>query len=197
MFKQTTIALSLAMVAGTGLAAQGTGTNTANTTNNSQAAAMSICNGKTLRACFNALDSNHDGVISRGEASANPALKSLYASFDTSDTLEKQAKKKHPLGGITFDQFKAGMEAASHGNIGPSVSGGHNYILMKNGTKKRVYHTPSGGTYILTANKSKRWLRKPENTMPRKANGAKPSMQNSANTSMGKSRSTPTKQGND
>jgi|GEM_PF-1944875 len=133
MFKKTAIALSLAMVAGSGMAAQ---SSTAATTS-SNGSGASVGTNTSITAEFRALDSNGDGVISRAEAAKSPALAEAYDSFDTSDTIEDEGKSSMPSG-ITMEQFEAGMQAA-HGKtgvVGSAVSGGETYTQMKDGSMK-------------------------------------------------------------
>ena len=90
--------------------------------------------GTSLKQQFSALDANGDGRISRQEASANPQMNSLYDSLDTNSTMRK--KSDQAASGISFDQYEAGMQAASHGGVvGPAVSGGETYTLMKDGSR--------------------------------------------------------------
>ncbi|MES1927122.1 EF-hand domain-containing protein [Salinisphaera sp. T31B1] len=135
MFKKTAIALSLAMVAGSGLAAQGSAmSGSASASGMDQNANVDA----SVAAQFRSLDTNGDGVISRSEASKDPALAKAYDSFDTSATMEADARQNGPVGGITLEQYEAGMQAAhsNAGVVGDSVSGGQTYIMMKDGSKR-------------------------------------------------------------
>lgn len=139
MFKKTAIALGLAMVAGTGMAAQGTmNTNTKASVGASAAGQhASTSSDAALRTRFNALDSDGDGVISRSEAADSEQLADMYDSLNTSETIEDRAKESNP-NGLTFDQFQAGMQAyeSGSGTVGPAVSGGQTYTIMRDGTRK-------------------------------------------------------------
>lgn len=139
MFKKTAVALVLAMVAGAGFAGQGSmGMNAGNSTStNAVGHSTGADTDRALGTQFRALDSNGDGAISRSEAASNPQLARMYDSLDTSATIEDRAKQSTPSG-LTFDQFKAGMQANASGSgaLGPSVSGGETYILMKDGSKR-------------------------------------------------------------
>lgn len=87
---------------------------------------------------FRQLDANGDGLLSREEAQADTTIGALYDSFDTSGTIEKQARNKRP-GGITEEQFEAGLQAtASGGTIGPAASGGETLLVYPDGTMERV-----------------------------------------------------------
>lgn len=87
---------------------------------------------------FRQLDTNGDGLLSREEAQADSAIGSLYDSFDTSGTMEKHARNTRP-GGITEEQFEAGLQTtASGGTIGPAASGGETLLVYPDGTMERV-----------------------------------------------------------
>ncbi len=137
MFKKTAIALSLAMVAGTGFAAQNGTSAGMNGSASVGAGGANASMNSSASAEFRALDTNGDGVISRTEASKSPALAKAYDSFDTSGTIEDKAKNGG-AGGITPEQFQAGMQAAhsKSGVVGDAVSGGETYTMMKDGTQK-------------------------------------------------------------
>jgi len=137
MFKKTAIALSLAMVAGTGFAAQNGASTHTNSSASVGAGGANAGMSSSASAEFRALDTNSDGMISRTEASKSPALAKAYDSFDTSGTIEDKAKNGK-TGGITPEQFEAGMQAAhsKSGAMGDSVSGGGTYIQMKDGSQK-------------------------------------------------------------
>lgn len=126
MFKRTAITLGLSLMAGAGFAA-GNAASGVNIGLNSE---------MPVNMQFNLLDSNGDGAISRAEAQASPELTALYASFDTSATIEDDARQTR-VNGITRAQFRAGLEALGEGVVGPAVSGGGTYILMEDGSKVR------------------------------------------------------------
>lgn len=139
MMKHTAIALGLAMATSVGLAAQG------NTSAQVGVNAGAGASGGTARidtdaaaqTRFDALDRNGDGLLSRAEASASDTVSRLYESLNTRDTIENEAKKARPAG-ITRAQFQAGMQArqSGSGSVGPAVSGGQTYTLMRDGTRK-------------------------------------------------------------
>ena len=90
---------------------------------------------------FAELDRNDDGLLSQSEAEADPTVGAAYESFDTTGTIEDSAQNARP-GGITVEQFEAGMQAAaSSGAIGPAVSGGETYKVYPDGTMERVKGT--------------------------------------------------------
>lgn len=126
MFRKTAIALGLSMAAGTGFAADGSaaGIN------------IGINSEMPVAAQFNVLDRNGDGAISRIEAQASPELSAVYGSFNTSETIEDEARQPG-INGITRAQFRAGLEALGEGVVGPAASGGGTYILMEDGSKVR------------------------------------------------------------
>jgi hypothetical protein len=147
MMKKTAIALGLAMVTGAGFAAQGNtstgvGVNAGVNAAGNQARVDANAAADTQ---FNALDRNGDGVLSRAEASASETVADLYESLDTSETIEADAKQGTP-NGITREQFEAGMQARSSGSgsVGPAVSGGETYTIMRDGTRK--LKTEAGNT---------------------------------------------------
>jgi len=126
MFKKTAITLSLAMVAGTGLAAQGglDANADTNATVKAGGAKIGVNTGASLKSKFNALDSDGNGAISRSEASGNARLQSMFDSVDTDENIEDDAKGAD-VEGITYKQFKAGMQAkAQSGVVGSAVSKG-------------------------------------------------------------------------
>ena len=132
MFPRTPTILALAVLATGAIAAQSeTHTNALST-----AGAETSLNDK-----FNQLDRNDDGMLTRAEAQRDPTIASVYASFDTSATLEAQAK--HPdAEGITREQFEAGMQAAASGGVvGAPVSGGETYRIYPDGTIEIVEGT--------------------------------------------------------
>ncbi|MES1929798.1 hypothetical protein SADO_11089 [Salinisphaera dokdonensis CL-ES53] len=139
MMKKTAIALGLAMVTGAGMAAQGStatgvGVDAGVNAVGNQARVNTSASANTQ---FNALDRNGDGVLSRAEASANESVSALYDSLDTSETIEDRAKEGTPHG-ITREQFEAGLQAQSSGSgsVGPAVSGGETYTIMRDGSRK-------------------------------------------------------------
>lgn len=140
MFKNTAIALGLAMVTGAAFAGTGmSATGQAGASTGGGQASMSS-NG-SLTAEFHKLDTNNDGVLSPSEAKANPRVAKLYDSMDTNASIKSDphAKKSdESSAGITLNQFKAGMHAATGGAAGPAVSGGETYTVMKNGTKRVI-----------------------------------------------------------
>lgn len=137
MFKKTAIALGLAMVAGTGMAAgNGMSMNAGASAGTTQAGATGS---SSLAAEFHKLDANGDGVLSPSEAKANAKVAKLYSSMNTGASIQTdpQAKKSdESTGGVTLNQFEAGMQAASGGSAGPAVSGGQTYTVMRNGSKQ-------------------------------------------------------------
>lgn len=140
MFKKTAIALSLAMVAGTGIAQAGTDANTDMSASASAGdTSASLSANSSLAAKFKQLDSNHDGMLSRSEAMADPKVGKLYGSLDTDSTIEKGKSDAAKSGGISQDQFTSGMQAAMKGGVvGPAVSGGGTYTEMRDGTQKKA-----------------------------------------------------------
>lgn len=133
MLKKTAIAVGLAMVAGTGMAADNSMTSDADTSAPTKTGGSSD---SSLAAEFHRLDTNNDGVLSRDEASKNNKVSKVYDSLDTGNTIEDNAKNSGK-NGITLDQFKAGMQAAKHGGtVGKAASGGETYTVMKNGDKR-------------------------------------------------------------
>ena len=90
---------------------------------------------------FAELDENGDGLLSQTEAESDPTVGATYESFDTTGTIEDSAQNARP-GGITVEQFEAGMQAAaSSGALGPPVSGGETYKVYPDGTMERVKGT--------------------------------------------------------
>lgn len=130
MMNKTAIALGLAMASGMGMAQIQTTGSAANPQSRGNAQAG-------LNAEFDTLDRNGDGVLSRSEASANETVAKLYDSLDTSETIEDRVRETS-VNGITRAQFQAGMQAlhSGSGTVGPAVSGGETYILMRDGTRK-------------------------------------------------------------
>ncbi len=97
-----------------------------------------------LAAQFKQLDSNSDGLLSENEARASSRVSELYESLDTSGTIEADARNNQP-GGITYDQFEAGMTAADKsGSVGPAASGGETFKVYPDGTSERVEGTGVG-----------------------------------------------------
>lgn len=123
MFRKTAMIFGLALVTGAGFAAD----------NPTAGMNIGINSDVPVNMQFDMLDRNGDGVISRIEAQASPELSALYDSFNTKETIEEEARKAS-VNGITRAQFSAGLEALGEGAIGPAVSGGGIYILMKDGT---------------------------------------------------------------
>lgn len=142
MFKKTAIALSLAMVAGTGFAQTGAGTDTgASASANVGGTNAGVSTSTTASAMFKKLDVNGDGVLSATEAKANPQVADLYESMDTNASIKtdpKAGKGDGNVEGVTLDQFKAGIQAAAAGSAGPAVSGGGIYTQMRDGTMKKT-----------------------------------------------------------
>lgn len=139
MMTRTAIALGLAIAASTGFAAQGnSGADVGvNAGVNAAGGQASVDAGGAADTRFSALDRNGDGVLSRAEASASQAVSHIYDSLDTSNTIEDSAGQRTPQG-ITREQFQAGMQARSSasGSVGPAVSGGETYTIMRDGTRK-------------------------------------------------------------
>jgi hypothetical protein len=101
---------------------------------------------------FAELDANNDGLLSQAEAEADPTVGAAYESFDTTNTIEDRARNARP-GGITVQQFEAGMQAAAtSGAIGPPVSGGETYLVYPDGTMERVKGTSADDRGKLTPN---------------------------------------------
>lgn len=126
------MALGLAMVAGTGFAQPGSSTRAG-----AQATGTSVSSALEVR--FHQLDTNDDGRLSRVEAQADPRIADLYDSLDTSSTMERNSSNAAVAGGISLDQFTAGMEAAMEGGVvGPAVSGGGTYIQMRDGSLRKA-----------------------------------------------------------
>lgn len=125
MLKKTAIALGLAMITGSAFAA-GHATNGVDIGVDSQ---------MPINMQFDMLDTNDNGVISRAEAQASPELSKLYGTFDTSATIEDEARKPGHPQGITLAQFKAGIQAMGSGVVGPAASGGATYIVLQDGTR--------------------------------------------------------------
>lgn len=133
MFKKSAIALGLAMVAGSGMAAQGTTGVNADTGVSAQAggAVAGADTSSALKTQFKALDSNGDGMLSRSEANANSRISKIYDSLDTSETIEAGAEQSAG-GGISFEQFESGLQAqssASGGVVGDAVSKGEPRVV--------------------------------------------------------------------
>ncbi|GAB3680647.1 hypothetical protein [Salinisphaera aquimarina] len=145
MFKKTAIALGLVMAAGTGMAAQTHSGVDAGTSASANVAGQSVNTSAStaLRTQFSALDTDGNGMLSRSEAAQSPQLSKMYDSLDTSQTIEGGAQS----GGLTLDQLQAGLQAQASGSgaVGPAVSGGETYTLMKDGSKK-LKSTTSGAT---------------------------------------------------
>lgn len=143
MFKKTAIAFGLAIVTGSAFAAPAAGTAGADVSANASASGMSASantNG-SLTAQFKKLDTNGNGVLSMSEAQANPAVAKLYNSLKTNESISTDPKAKRSdakTNGVTLEQFKAGMHAATGGTAGPAVSGGDTYTVMKDGAKKTM-----------------------------------------------------------
>ncbi|HET7314805.1 hypothetical protein [Salinisphaera sp.] len=136
MLKKTAIAVSLAMVAGTGMAA-GNGMGMAG---DMSGAAVGTTGG-SLAARFHTLDTNNDGVLSPSEAQADPTVAKLYSAMDNTASIRSDPyanKDEYGIGGITLAQFMAGMRAASGGTAGPAVSGGETYTVMKDGSRRII-----------------------------------------------------------
>ena len=150
MMKKTAIALGLAMATSAGFAAQGNtsagvGVNAGVNAAGNRAQVNSDAAASTQ---FSALDRNGDGVLSRAEASASDTVADLYDSLDTSDTIEQDASQGTP-NGITREQFQAGMQArgSGSGSVGPAVSGGETYTIMRDGSRnsRKAPVMPSAG----------------------------------------------------
>lgn len=135
MMKKTAIALGLAMVSGLGIAAQN-GSGASAQVDAGQGGA-SINAEAAINTQFDALDTNGDGRLSRAEAQSSSRVSALYDSMDTAGTIEDRAEQS-ATDGITRDQFQAGMQAAASGSgsIGPAVSGGETYTMMRDGSRK-------------------------------------------------------------
>lgn len=116
MFRKTAITFGLAMIAGTGLAAQSGQDISANTDADisTGGARIGVDTGISLKSRFDALDSDDNGVISRSDASGNARLQSMFDSLDTGGSIEKDAKSAGAEG-ISYEQFKAGMQAEGQG----------------------------------------------------------------------------------
>lgn len=126
MLKNGLIVIALMAIAGGAMAA-GSGTSSDNTSSSSRSS--------SLVAEFHRLDTNHNGILTRREAQADPKVARIYGSLDTNNTIQKAAKNDG-RNGITLSQFVAGMEAARHGGVvGKPVSGGGTYVMMKDGRK--------------------------------------------------------------
>lgn len=126
MFRKTAITFGLAMIAGTGLAAQSGQDISANTDADisTGGARIGVDTGVSLKSRFDALDSDDNGVISRSDASGNARLQSMFDSLDTGGSIEKDAKSAGAEG-ISYEQFKAGMQARAQGGVvGDAVSRG-------------------------------------------------------------------------
>lgn len=144
MFKKTAIAFGLAIVTGSAFAASGMGALSdasvgAGASAGGTQAGMSTSG--SLAAQFHKLDTNGDGVLSPSEAKADPTVAKLYDSMDNNASIktDPHAKKGNESpGGITLNQFEAGMQAARGGAAGPAVSGGETYTVMKNGSKRMM-----------------------------------------------------------
>lgn len=118
--------------------------------NEADASAMSQTDGQTATSAdvvtsladkFAELDANNDDLLSQQEAQADATVGAAYESFDTGETIEQRESNARP-GGITREQFEAGMQAAaSNGAIGPPVSGGETYKVYPDGTMERVKGT--------------------------------------------------------
>lgn len=124
MLKKIALTAGLTLVAGTSVAAT-----TPNDVN------IGMDSNLPVSAQFDMLDRNDDGVISQAEAQASSELTALYATFDTSATLEAEASSNATTNGLTRAQFEAGIQAMDSGVIGPAASGGQTYILLQNGTR--------------------------------------------------------------
>ena len=134
MFRKTAIAIGLAMAAGGGsVMAQDSMQNSGE--RNAGAERQTQMSDSALRTRFDALDANGDGVLSRSEAADSEEVAEIYDSLDTSATIEDRESQSSP-GGITFDQFQAGLQARGAGVVGPAVSGGQTYIIMRDGTRR-------------------------------------------------------------
>ena len=146
MFNKTAIAFGLAIVAGTAVAAPTDSMDTsanANVSANASTAGMnaSAGAGHDMAAHFKKLDTDGNGVLSMSEAQANPTVAKLYESLKTNESIKTDPAAKasdSKPSGVTLEQFKAGMEAATGGTAGPAVSGGDTYTVMKDGTKKKM-----------------------------------------------------------
>lgn len=140
MLNKTAMIIGLALVAGTGLTAE-------NTMSHEQMSgdsmghdkmghdamgsdkmghdgmahdAMAVGDPMSMRAPFDALDSNGDGAISRSEANANAQLASMYDSLDTGATIEKRARQVNPAG-LTRNQFETGRQAVWSARLCPAA----------------------------------------------------------------------------
>lgn len=130
MFKNTAIVFGLVMVTGSAFAA-GSG----------MGGGMNSSGSGSLTAEFHKLDTNGDGVLSPSEAKANDKVSKLYGSMNTNASIKSDPRAKQgdaSTGGITLNQFQAGMQAASGGTAGPAVSGGQSYTVMKDGSKRMM-----------------------------------------------------------
>lgn len=134
MFSKTVIALGLAIVAGSGVAAAQSSMQGSDKRNVGADSRTQVSD-SALRTRFEALDTDGDGVLSRSEAADSAEVAEIYDSLDTSATIEDRESESSP-DGVTFDQFQAGMQARGAGVVGPAVSGGETYIIMRDGTRR-------------------------------------------------------------
>ena len=105
---------------------------------------------------FAELDTDRNGLLSAAEAEADPTVGAAYESFDTTNTIEDSASNAR-AGGITLEQFEAGMQAAARsGAIGPPVSGGETYLVYPDGTMERVKGTGADAKGKLQPNPSRK-----------------------------------------
>ncbi|MGN8197588.1 hypothetical protein ACS8Y6_02725 [Salinisphaera sp. RV14] len=143
MLNKTAIVFGLAMVTSSAFAASGMGAS-GNTGASAGAAQAGTSSRVSLAAEFHKLDTNNNGVLSRSEAQANPTVAKRYDSMDTNASIKSDPRARKSdvsAGGITLKQFEAGMQAAHGGTVGPAVSGGETYIVMKNGSKRKLPKT--------------------------------------------------------
>ncbi|AWN14721.1 hypothetical protein [Salinisphaera sp. LB1] len=186
MLKKTAIAFGLAIVTGSALAASGMGASGNTGASAGAAQAGSTSSRASLAAEFHKLDTNNNGVLSRSEAQANPTVAKLYDSMDTNASIKSDPRAKKSdvsAGGITLKQFEAGMQAAHGGTAGPAVSGGQTYIVMKNGSKRKLPKTTQKAGDAM--NGAQQSMQSTGQSMSNTASPMRNNMQSSGNTMSG------------
>ena len=113
MLKKTAIALGLVIASGSAMAVDDNDSN--------QATTGSVTASSSVMAQFNKLDTNDDNVVSKSEAQASPRVAQMFESLTTDNSIKTdpaaEPSDTQP-GGITLQQFKAGLEAVNYEHPG-------------------------------------------------------------------------------